>query len=136
MASPAVEFQGLVFTAIRGDAGIGAVVGDRIYDRMPEEGDQSPFITIGEGIERHEDWDCKEISQHDLTVNVWSEKQGGFKEAKEIAFLIKRAVLGAPTDLATHAMVELQAIDARYMRDPDGITSRAVITFQADIEEN
>lgn len=135
MAAPAVEYQGHVFQAIRADAEIAVFVADRIYDRMPEKGDQSPFITIGEGREIHEDWDCKAISQHDLTVNVWSEKQGGFKEAKEIAFLVKRAVLSAGTDLPTHAMTDLQALDVRYMRDPDGLTSRALLTFQADIEE-
>ena len=136
MAAPANELQAAVYAALLGSDGVTGAVATRVYDRVPDAGDTVPFITIGDGTERPDLDQCKDISDTTITVNVWSEKQGGFKECKEIAFHAKRAVLRDIAELPTHALIGIDLLETRYLRDPDGITSRAVLTFEAMIEEN
>ncbi len=134
--SAANELQTAIYDALISRAALTAIVGSRIYDRVPMAGDIAPFITLGEGQERPDEADCFTLSDHTFTVNVWSEKQGGFKEAKAIVHEVKRAVLNDIGQLNQHALLSIDILDIRYQRDPDGITSHAIVTFEAMIEEN
>lgn len=133
--APANELQAAFYQALIGSADVAALVGDRVFDRVPMDGDQAPFITLGDGGEVPDATDCVVTADHAVIVNVWSENQGGYREAKEIAFAVKKAVM-LIADLPTHALIGISLQDTRYLRDPDGITSQAVLTFGAMVEEN
>lgn len=136
MVAPANELQAAVFVALTGSTEVAALVADRVYDRPPGKGDIAPFITLGDGSEVTDPSDCKVLSDHSVQVNVWSEYQGGMKEVKDIAHQVKLAVQTGVVNLATHALIGLDHIETRYLRDPDGITTRAVLSFDVMIEEN
>lgn len=135
MGSPANEFQTAVFNLLTEDAGVAALVGTRIYDRVPAASDVPPYITFGAADEVEDDADCIECASHSLQIDVWSEKQGGFKECKEITHAVKLALHEVAVNLTTHALVEMRVTQRRHFRDPDGITSHGVITVEAMIEE-
>lgn len=135
MSAPANELQAAIYGILQADADLTAIVGDRIFDRVPKAGDVPPYVTFGPADEVNNDADCIDAADHALQIDVWSEKQGGFKEAKEIAFLIKRAVHEVEFDLPTHALVEMRVTIIRYVRDQDGLSSRAIISVEAMVEE-
>ena len=136
MAAPANELQAAIYSALMANVELSAIVGDRIYDRVPMAGDQAPFVTIGAGTERPDLNDCKDLSNHTIVVNVWSEEQGGFKQSKEISYLVKSTLDADALSLVDHALIDINLQDAIYQRDPDGITSHAILRFEAMIEEN
>lgn len=136
MASPDNEFQKAVFDLLVADEGVGALVGDRIYDRVPMAGDVPPYITFGPSDSTEADADCVPSEDHALQIDVWSEKQGGFKECKAITYAVKSALHQVAVDLPTHALVEMRVTARRHFRDPDGITSHGVVTVEAMIDEN
>ncbi|MGB0855032.1 MAG: DUF3168 domain-containing protein [Pikeienuella sp.] len=135
MPAPANELQAAVFSILTSDAGLTALVGGRVYDRVPMDGDQAPYITFGPSDEVSDDAECMIADDHTLQIDIWSEYQGGFKEAKEIAFAVKQALHGVDIDLPTHALIEIRADNRRYLRDPDGVTSHGIVTVEAMIEE-
>lgn len=135
MASPANELQTAIYGALIADTAVAALVGAKIYDRVPMASDVAPYVTFGPSDEVEEDSDCITAGDHSLQIDVWSEKQGGFKECKEITYAIKVALHQVSFDLPTHALVETRVTQRRHFRDPDGITSHGVVTVEAIIEE-
>jgi len=136
MSAPDNEFQSAVFNLLVADTDVGALVGDRIYDRVPMAGDIPPYITFGPADATNEDADCIPSENHALQIDVWSEKQGGSKECKAITYAVKKALHEVSVNLPTHALVEMRITQRRHFRDPDGITSHGVMTVEAMIEDN
>lgn len=135
MASPANELQAAVYQILVADAAVGALVDNRIFDRVPKAGDEPPYVTFGPSDEIEEEMECITSAEHSLQIDVWSEKQGGFKECKEITFAVKKALHLVEIDLPTHALVRIRVARRQHLRDPNGITSHGVLTIEADIEE-
>lgn len=135
MASPSNELQTAIYDLLRLDTAVAAMVGTRIYDRVPAASDVPPYITFGPSDELEDDAECITSSAHSLQIDVWSEKQGGFKECKEITHAVKVALHEVAVDLPTHALVEMRVTQRRHLRDRDGITSHGVVTIEAMIEE-
>lgn len=134
MTAPANELQTAIYSALMADVDIQALVGGRVYDRAPQD-DPSPSITLGPSDEVPTDSACVRAEQHTIQIDVWSEKQGGFKECKDIVSLIKRAVHEVPLVLATHAPLDARVTLTRTMRENDGLTSHGVVQVTVEIEE-
>ena len=57
MADPDLEFQGAIVTAFKADAGVTALVGQRVYDSFPPDV-IFPYISIGPSDELQIDAEC------------------------------------------------------------------------------
>lgn len=136
MSSPDNELQAAIYDILTADSALSAIIAGRVYDRVPMDGDIAPYVTFGPADVQSDDAECIEAGDHFLQIDVWSEKQGGFKECKEITHLIKRVLHKAEIDLPTHALVEMRVTNKRHLRDPDGITSHGIVTVEAMVEEN
>jgi len=134
MTAPANELQTAIYEVLMADVDIQAIVAGRVYDRAPQD-DAAPSITFGPANEVPTDSECVRAELHTLQIDVWSEKQGGFKECKEIISLIKRALHEVPLTLATHAALDPRVTLTRVMRENDGLTSHGVIQLTVEIEE-
>ncbi|APE43411.1 hypothetical protein BOO69_08270 [Sulfitobacter alexandrii] len=135
MAAPANELQAAIYQILRADSAVSALVGDGVFDRVPKAGDVPPYITFGPSDEIEADMLCITSAEHSLQIDVWSERQGGFKECKEITYAVKKALHEVEIDLPTHALVQIRVVRRLHLREPDGITSHGVVTVEADIEE-
>lgn len=109
----------------------GTAAGSNVYDRVPPE-DPFPRITIGEGQTLKDNQDCRRGSEVFLDVHVWS-REYGFGEAKTITSQIRDALDEAEDELALdgHIVDLIDFEEARFLRDPDGITSHVALTFRA-----
>lgn len=133
MASPSLEIQGAIVARLKATAAITALVGTRVYDSVPA-GASFPYITLGEGDETSDDVDCIDGFEISLDIDVWS-RAPGFPEAKRIADEIRIALREPPLSISDNALVYFNHRQTRTFRDPDGLTSHAVLTFEAFAEQ-
>ena len=133
MTSPSLELQGAIVARLSAAADLASLVGDRIYDAVPNDA-AFPYVTVGEGDETSDDVECVEGFELSLDIDVWS-RAVGFPEAKAISDEIRRALRSSDLALAVNALVYFRHRQTRFLRDPDGLTSHAVLTFEAFAEQ-
>ena len=115
--SAALALQGAIIAALKASAPVTAIVADRVYDHVPRNPATEaltaafPFVAISDWQELSDDADCIDGAE-----------------------AVKRALHKADLDLGDTALVMIEHDGTRTLRDPDGLTSHAVITFRALIE--
>lgn len=124
MSDPTLAIQGAIVAALNVAT---AVAGGRIYDSAPAE-PSFPYVTVGEGDTVGDDNSCFDSSEVNIAVHVWS-RAVGFPEAKGIAALV-RARCKAEFTISGFKVVNAEFVTTRYLRDPDGLTSHAVVEFR------
>lgn len=104
----------------------------RVYD-VPPPSPEFPYVTLGEG--RVNDWSTATETgeEHLVTLHVWS-RQGGHREAHEIADLVQQALHDAPLELDGYRLVNLRASGAEIRREAGGRTHHALVRLRAVIE--
>lgn len=133
MSEASLAAQRLAVISMRARAALLALVPAlNIFDRSSRP-EVFPCIIVGEGQTVGEDTDCHDLSTVFLTIHVWTE-ENGFVACKDIAGEIRRALRGIE---AQQDGFELGFMfgDAVYLRDPDGIHSHGVLTFEATAED-
>lgn len=123
-----LELQGKVVEAMKA----ANVAGGRVYDLPPPDA-MKPYVSIGPWTSTSDDADCIDTDEISAQIDVWSDKPG-YPEVKSIAGAIRAALDEADLSLSDNALASFEHRITRYMRDADGLTSRAVITFTALIE--
>jgi hypothetical protein len=133
MASPDLELQGAIVSRLKADATLGALIGPRVYDQPPD-GATYPYFTIGEAQFLRDDATCVSGGKIYLTMHAWS-RAVGFPEVKRIADAVVESVHLAPITLPTNHLISIMHRQTDVFRDPDGLTSHAVIKFVANVEK-
>ena len=129
MASDAtLPVQAAIVAALKADAGVGAVVGDRIYDRAPE-GVAFPYVSIG--AETGSPWEGSTLSGWEmvLQIDIWSRKPGAV-EARQAMAAVSAALHRAEMTIAGNAFVLCNLESQRTMGDPDGVTTHGVQLYR------
>lgn len=129
------ELQALIYQRLTGNTGVTAIVGSRVYDN-PIGKDAFPYISFGPSDVVEDDADCITGRIETVQIDCWSRYQGGFREVKDLADAVKKALHRYAGTLTVNALVEMTVESIRYFRDPDGLTSHGVVTVQAIVEEN
>jgi len=132
--SVSVSLQDVILAALRGNAGVAALVGDRIYDHAPEDA-AFPHIDFGPSDYVPDDADCIAGRVEAQQIDVWSRDQGRGWPAKRLVDAVKAALHGHEADMATGALVSLEVTLCQVLDDPDGITKHGVVEVEALIEE-
>ena len=132
MTHPSLALQKAVVATLVADAGVGALVGDRIYDAPPRDA-AFPYLTIG-GL-RVDDWSTgsEDGAEHRVTLHVWSRERGK-RECYEVLEAVEAALHDAALVLEDHALVNLRFAFAEVDRERDGVTYRATARFRAVTE--
>lgn len=126
--------QAAIHARLTGDAALSALIGSRIHD-LPPAPVTAPYVSYGPSTTVPLDAECIAAREETLQIDVWSEAQDGYREAKTICDAIKGALHEADLDLGTHALAQIRIAAMRVFRDPDGRTTHGVLTVQAVIEE-
>lgn len=130
MASPDLELQGAIIARLRAFAPLTALVGQKVYD-LPPPTAVEPYVAIGEAQALRRDATCVDAQEVYLTLHAWSIYSGGFKEVKEVADAVVSALHNHPLGLSANRLISISHRQTRTFRDPDGVTSHAVIEFVA-----
>jgi hypothetical protein len=134
MANPELELQGAIVARLKADPAVTALVAGRIYDSVPQSA-VFPYVTIGPIDSVGFDPDC--ITGFDVAqqIDCWS-RAVGTPEVKKIIDAVRAALDDREADmpLATNGMVFFEHRTTRIVRDPDGLTSHGILSFEAAIE--
>lgn len=134
MTSPSLELQRAIVPHLKADAPLAALIGARIYDHVPQQpGWTDPYVSLGAASEIDDGHECIDAVSVMFRIDVWS-RAVGYGEALRIADAIKRALHHQDLELPDNALVEIRWRRTDRMRDPDGLTSHAVVEFTASIE--
>ncbi|MGV8830342.1 MAG: DUF3168 domain-containing protein [Devosia sp.] len=147
---PTYELQLAALNALRASAALTAIVGTKIYDRVPEKlaagilvaDVASPYISFGPVTVIPDDADgsdCIDSEEITFQIDVWSWGPGlayGSIQARQIAGLVKKTLHKADLVLTTNALVSIRHELTRILRDSDGVTNHGVIQFTALVETN
>jgi hypothetical protein len=133
MTAPALSLQAAMRAALVADTAItGLVPAAQIYDRH-QRPEIFPSIVLGECQEMLDDMSLERNYYRVFpTLHVWH-REPGLVEVKAIAWQIRKTLVGNP--LVTLGLVDFRYNDARFMRDPDGVTSHGVVTFEVLVGE-
>ena len=122
MADPALALQGALVVLIKGKTD----AADRVFDRVPSAAEK-PYVSLGPMDVVGSYADCYDGSETTAQIDVWGDDVG-MPAVKRIASQIRDLINAEdyPIDGHSLALGEVQATN--YSRDPDGITTRAIIT--------
>lgn len=132
--APDLELQGAVVAKLKTDAAVNELAVQRVYDQPPPLPERIfPYISIGSTDTLENDADCIAGSDIIMQIDVWS-RAVGFPECRRLTNAVLNALHEAPIRLPVNALVVLQHQQTRTMRDPDGLTSHAAMSFEALVE--
>ncbi|WLB43021.1 DUF3168 domain-containing protein [Bradyrhizobium ottawaense] len=131
---PAADLRATIEAKLRADPALAALIGDRIFDRVPNKPDY-PLVTIGNMQVIPESADGVDAAETAVTIHVWDQFKHADKSRK-----VGGAVINALHDEGlTTADSGTQSVlleSANYIRDPDGVTNHAVLTFSILTDAN
>ncbi|WP_421367019.1 DUF3168 domain-containing protein [Agrobacterium tumefaciens] len=133
------ELQVAIVNRLKASPEVTALVGERIYDRVPTENGKItamfPYISFGPTQELPEDADCIEASELIIQLDTWSRDPGSM-EGRKIAKAMKAALTDQSLPLDDNALVYFEFDGRRDLRAPDGLTTQIVSTFRAGVEHH
>lgn len=132
MSDSSYEVQEAIVAAVKADATLTSLIAGRIYDRVPPAA-SFPYISIGEDQVLPDLAQCYDGADVVSTLHAWS-RAIGYGEVKRVAAALEKALTAATFTLTGFRLVDKFFESTRYMRDPDGLTSHAVVTFRARTE--
>jgi hypothetical protein len=144
---PIYELRLAALNKLRQVAALTAIVGTKIYDRVPERQAggvlvadvTSPYISMGPTTAISEDADCIDGLEVTFQIDAWSWGSGlayGSVQASQIAGEVRKALHDVDLELSVNALVSIRHEMTRILRESDGITNHAVIQFTAVVETN
>jgi hypothetical protein len=129
----AISLRAAIRGALAADAPLAALLGGgKIYDEPPREA-ALPYVTLAENAVADNSTATEASDEHTLTLHVWS-RQGGHREAHEIAGAVLAALTDAPLALDGHHLANLRFLLADVRREADGRTYHGVVRLRAVTE--
>ncbi|TDH35723.1 DUF3168 domain-containing protein [Pseudohoeflea suaedae] len=131
--SASEELQKLIYDRLVADPNVHAEIAGRIYDRTPQNV-VHPYASFGPADQVEDDDECVTGFVETLQIDVWSQYQGGKREAKRIADAIRKSLHEYAGELTENALFEMRVLTVRHLDDPDGITSHSIVTVESRVE--
>jgi hypothetical protein len=122
-----------VVAALRADAGLQALIGQRVYDHIPER-EQFPYVSLRDQVRAY-DTTTERGKEHTLQLNAWSRAEGS-KEAELVLHGLERVLRDlSPRALTDHTLINLDVEMATVVRDEGGQTYFGYVRARAVTEE-
>lgn len=133
MTDVSLAMQGAIVTLLKASAPLAALLGagTRIHDKVPLAA-ALPYISIGPAQVTSDDADCIDGAEVFQQVDVWS-TEPGFMQCKTIAGQV-REILHRAQATGDGLAFEIEHRFTTYLRDGDGLTSHAVLSFRSLID--
>jgi hypothetical protein len=93
-----------------------------------------PRLNMGEDQELPADDVVGRYTRLLSTMHIWT-REPGLAGAKAITGAVRKALILQTWTQGGFCCIDTRLVNARYLRDPDGLTAHGVITFQMLIED-
>jgi hypothetical protein len=128
MSDPSAVLQSAIIAALKADATLSGFIAGRVYDPVPS-GFVFPYVTVGDGQVVGDDNECADGSEVFFQCHAWS-RTPGYSEVKKIAAAIRSALRSATLTLTGFDVGLAEFTQTQFLKDPDGLTSHAVVEFR------
>lgn len=131
---PSLDLQKAIRTRLVATSAVIAIIpASAIVDRNATPAlDNS--IVIGEGTTGPDDGIARNRHLVVADVHVWR-KETSLAGAKQVVGLIKDALADGPLSLEHYHIADLLIASSRFLRDPGGLHSHAILSLQARLVE-
>lgn len=139
MIDAQVPLQAAIVAAVKADAGLGALIADRIYDKVPANtaGQVSatfPYVSFGPMQSVPSDDECHDGVEVFVQIDAWSRKVGTVEVREVVAGLTR--LLDTALTVASFEVVTFEVQSARTGREADGLTSRGIVQLRYELAPN
>lgn len=139
---PTYELIRECISILKADTAIAAIVGEKIYDRVPEKQDgspnvESPYISLGSTNFLTEDFDCVDAATISIQFNCWSWGDGeqySSAMVRKLSFLVRKALHKREIELNQNGFVNIEHQITAYNRANDGVTHQASVGFETLVD--
>ncbi|MBK1636159.1 DUF3168 domain-containing protein [Rhodovulum adriaticum] len=131
----AAALQAAIYQRLVGDAALGALVGEAIYDALPSGALPPTYVSVGPEEVRDASDGTGRGALHRFTVSVVTDA-AGFEQAKAAAGAVSDALTGAALDLARGHLVRLDFERARARRVGARDRRRIDLRFAARVSDD
>jgi len=125
MSDPSLPLQIAIVAALKA----ADVAADRIYDTVPPNA-VFPYVSISGSQVLPDKADCIDGTEVFVQLDAWSRAQG-YPEVMGIAGSVVDALDDEPLAVDGFHLVVFEMQSLNYLRDPDGLTRHAAISFRA-----
>ena len=122
---PSLPLQAAIVAALKG----ADIAGDRVYDTVPP-GPTFPYVSISGSQVLPDKADCIDGTEVFLQIDAWS-RAPGYPEVMGVSASVIDALDDAELPVTGFHLVVLEMQSVNYLRDPDGLTRHAALTFRA-----
>lgn len=129
MSEATLPLQAAVVAALKAHAPLTALVGAKVFDRVPA-GTTAPYCTVSGWQEIEDGTDCSDASEVFFDIQAFSTAVGR-PQAAQIAGAVKDSLHRLTPATAGWAETEISYRSTQYFTESDGITTRAVVNFNA-----
>lgn len=134
--SAELALRGALLALWKGDSNVGALIGDRLYDRVPDN-PTFPYASFGPAQAIDLEVSCALRIEVIQDVHVWS-RDVGQVEALRITEALRSTAIAADKagslSWSGYAIQSVRVTSTQMLRDPDGLTSHGVMTVEAIID--
>jgi hypothetical protein len=131
--NPTNALQALLVQSLLADPRVTAIVGDRVWDDIPDD-PEHPYCSIGPHYHNRSDSDCIRAREHYFQIDCWTQQQGRRDQINDLTDAVESLLDGLVGDLGEHALVTSDVVLVRVLDDPDG-DKHGVIQVRAIVEE-
>jgi hypothetical protein len=131
----AAALQKAIYDRLTGDTGVAALVGDSVYDALPDGALPALYVVLGAEDVRDASDKTGGGAEHRLVISVVTER-AGFAAAKAVAAAVSDALVDADLSLARGRLVALNFAKARAMRVGTGSIRQINLTFNARVADD
>ncbi|MFT4013192.1 MAG: DUF3168 domain-containing protein [Paracoccus sp. (in: a-proteobacteria)] len=128
--------QAAIYRTLCADDGLGALIGDAIFDAMPVAAPNGTYVALGPEEVRDAGDMTGAGSSHDFVVSVLSgaDEANGFGAVKAVAVAVSEVLEAAEIRLTRGRLVGLWFLRAKARRVENGGGRRVDLTFRARID--
>jgi hypothetical protein len=131
---PAADLRAAIEAKLKAAPALAELIGARIYDRVPKA-PEYPLVTIGNIQVLPESADGVDAAESAVTIHVWDQYKRADK-AKPVGALVISALHEEQLSIVGGGAQSVLLESANYVRDPDGVTNHAVLTFSILTDAN
>lgn len=136
MIDAQLPLQAAIVSAVKADVGLGAVIGDRIYDKVPTNSAgvvtaTFPYCSFGPMQSVPSDDECHDGVEVFVQIDAWSRAVGTVECRSIVAGLTR--LLDAALTVTGFEVVTFEVQSARTSREADGLTSRGIVQLRYEL---
>lgn len=132
---PSAALQEAVYQALTTDPDLGAIVGDAIYDAVPQGPLPPLFVSLGTEKVTDRSDQTGRGTRHELIVSVITDHEG-FAAAKTVAGAVSDALTGGTMPLSRGHLIAMNFHKAKAARVGGGDQRQIDLTFRAFVEDD